>query len=90
MGAGNRAPGPEAGGGVGEGDVGDDLARRMATDPDFRAAVAELVQRVPPHDLRDPDVRAAFASYAADPVAFLGRLRWALGLTEVSDDAETK
>ncbi|MDI7269171.1 MAG: hypothetical protein QME96_14370 [Myxococcota bacterium] len=70
--------------------MGDDLVRRMTADPDFRAAVADLVQRVPPHDLRDPDVRAAFASYAADPVAFIGRLRWALGRTEVDDDAEAK
>jgi hypothetical protein len=58
----------------------------MTEDPDFRAAVVRLVRRVPPRELRDPDVRAAFAAYAADPVGFLGRLRWAWGLAEVRDD----
>ncbi len=67
-----------------------DLVQRMAVDPDFRAAVGELVQRVPPADLRDDDVREAFAAYAADPVRFLGRLRWAFGLVEVTGDDETK
>jgi hypothetical protein len=64
----------------------DDLVQRMTTDPGFRAAVAKLIQRVPPRDLRDPDVRAAFASYAADPLGFLERLRLALGLTGEGDD----
>ena len=45
------------GGGVGEGgDAADGIVRRMTTGPDFRAAVAELVQRVRQHDLRGPAV----------------------------------